>query len=346
MTEERPSGKIIDFQIIELSETMQTAFEREREIADIRIQQRASLNTRLPSGKPPKMALDLYYYDLAFLISIGLDRTSIVRLYEEIYEESIHIDTISKHIDKFFHSWNDAQKELLRPSLEDLFNKDKYYNKIEATAKIMEFFLINYKKFSGRRAVNYFYRWITGKEMLTSDSKKILQDTHPQSFSDMFKLFHYNSRYVGYPWKTWIKWAIEGKTYKDIQEYAKISRDFFYGSIFNPNGGYLNIQKEFRVKVAIDLLLKGKTPKEIWIEYFKYEDYTKNPGHSFFRDLFPVGRLPHGHQDREIDARTREYLEMLRIGDKDFSFLVRMGYEGGWAEFLGLEPQEDTQEGS
>lgn len=312
---------IVRFRPIELTKSVQYAFEREKDIVS-GLSLDKLLNNQMPSGNVPGNVIPLPYHDIAFLIALGFSLKQVHGIITSSFDSvKIGYNSFQKQIYRIFgDKLLSAQKMLVSPVIESIIDEipSKFPNIPSGIA------ITNVIRDIGRtKAPGWFANWLKGEYMLDIDFKRIWGNVDKktgrgslEAIKDKINLYY--KRYYGAPWKQWESWLIKGLTAADIAKKLNIPKNMVI-KIFSKVGSSNEIRKVARRRVFVELLALGISPKDI---------YTKTFGHS---DARVYTRVNHKEMLDSIESLFDDAMTYNEIISHDWTSQVE-----GWIEFYGL----------
>ncbi|KKK98819.1 hypothetical protein LCGC14_2638950, partial [marine sediment metagenome] len=312
----------------ELTQSLQYAFEREKEIAKglwaSKRDDRKLLNTILPTGVAPKSAIDLPYYDIAFLIALGFSLEEVHRIITTSFRNIIiGLQAFQKRIRRVIGDLAISQAKFLKPVIESIIdNMPAEFLDVPSGIALTKVFM----DFSDPHSTGWLSRWLKGEILLDTDFKRIFGNIDVTAKGAVLKTIKekiniYYRRYFGATWRQWESWLIKGLSTRDIAKElnAPLSR---VTKVFLDLGtkSLSAYRRVARRNVFIDLMALGISPKDIYIKTFKYSK-------EFFKGTEMVKRI----EDLFDNAMT--YDEII-----NYDWTSQLG---GWIEFYGLIRGED-----
>ncbi len=314
------TSNIVKFTPIEVTESLDYAFKRERQLVLAYQKRKGSIDTLLNSIVPAGVfaaSIDLPWFDIAIMIAMGYPIKQIAEHLSNEYPEyhGIHRNTITRGIEELFGDFYQAQEELLGGSIEYLldFSEEllgresgavRRYLQIQHDIRIHR--TVYYK---AKKDITWFYQYLWGSVGLKFDQDKVksLIDRLPPAKIDPHTVNRivnaYSLRLYGQPRITWYKWAIENKDDVSIANELNINRktvskiwDTLLEDILQdtqiPNLILATNSKEaiksyLRSQIAIALLQRGVSMDYIWTYVFgeSVTPYQAQKRDEFFQKL-------------------------------------------------------------
>jgi len=312
-------SNIINFRPIELTESYEYAFEREKEIvknlwSDDK-NSRMILNNIVPTGSSGGASLP--FYDIAFLTAVGFSLRQVYEIITKEFGISIGYDTLQRHFSRVFGSFSSAQERLVKPVIDFIIDKlpSNFPNVPSGIT------LANAIRDIGETAsTGWFSKWLTGDFLLDTDFKKIWGNIDKKAGRGTLntikeKINLYYKRYYGAPWKQWESWLIKGMTSIEIAKTLNVPSSMVNNLFYKKGVTSSEVRKVARKRVLIDLLAIGIAPRVIYKKTFGYSSARINTKE--MRETF-----------ESLFGNAMTYDEIIA---HDWTSQV-----GGWIEFYGL----------